>query len=145
MERRTFFRALTLAGAFGVSARAKAAGNEEARATRAVYHIADADKPLAVLGNLKHHRAGGPPGLRLAAVVHGDALAVFRAATTSARLKQAFAAAVGEGVTFYACANTLKANDWTLDDLLPGFQLAEQGGVTKLADLQAQGWAYLRP
>ena len=33
----------------------------------------------------------------------------------------------------------------TLNDLPPGFAVAEKGGVVLLADLQAQGWAYLRP
>lgn len=145
MQRRNFFHALTLAGAFGFTARAAGKDSEEARAMRVVYHIADADKPLFVLSNLRNHRTGGPPGLRLAAVVHGEALAVFRSTTPNARLRQAFAAAVGDGVIFYACANTLEANNWTLQDLLPRFRLAEQGGVTKLADLQVQGWTYLRP
>ena len=33
----------------------------------------------------------------------------------------------------------------TLKDLLPGFVSAERGGVVRIADLQAQGYAYLRP
>jgi len=33
----------------------------------------------------------------------------------------------------------------TLTDLLPGFASADSGGVVKLAELQAQGYAYLRP
>jgi uncharacterized protein len=33
----------------------------------------------------------------------------------------------------------------TLADLLPGFGLADKGGVVKLAELQGQGYAYLRP
>ncbi len=39
----------------------------------------------------------------------------------------------------------LAALKWTLDDLQPGFLLAEKGGVTLIADLQAQGYAYIRP
>jgi intracellular sulfur oxidation DsrE/DsrF family protein len=33
----------------------------------------------------------------------------------------------------------------TLPDLQPGFGVAEKGGVVKLAELQADGWLYLRP
>ena len=51
---------------------------------------------------------------------------------------------LADGVAFYACANTLAAQKWTLTDLQPGFQLADKGGVTLIADLQAQGWAYVR-
>jgi Domain of unknown function (DUF1791). len=32
-----------------------------------------------------------------------------------------------------------------LDDLTPGFVVAEKGGVVRLAELQQQGYAYLRP
>ena len=32
-----------------------------------------------------------------------------------------------------------------LADLAPGFAAAPKGGVAMLADLQAQGWVYLRP
>jgi intracellular sulfur oxidation DsrE/DsrF family protein len=145
MQRRSFFRALTLAGLAGLAPRGANARDDAARATSVVYHLSDADKAAFVLGNLENHRAGGPPGLRLAAVVHGTALPVFRLSTPNAELKRAFAAALADGVAFYACANTLRAHEWTLADLMPGFLLAPEGGVTKLADLQAQGWTYLRP
>lgn len=35
--------------------------------------------------------------------------------------------------------------DLTLPDLLPGFAVAEKGGVVRLAELQAQGYICLRP
>ena len=49
-----------------------------------------------------------------------------------------------EGVTFFACHHTMKAMELTLADLLPGFAVAEKGGVVKLAELQQDGWLYLR-
>jgi intracellular sulfur oxidation DsrE/DsrF family protein len=33
----------------------------------------------------------------------------------------------------------------TLRDLLPGFVSADKGGVVRLAELQAQGYQYIRP
>jgi intracellular sulfur oxidation DsrE/DsrF family protein len=39
----------------------------------------------------------------------------------------------------------MKAQNMTLTDLLPGFVTAEQGGVVRIAELQSQGYAYLRP
>ena len=33
----------------------------------------------------------------------------------------------------------------TLQDLLPGFISAERGGVVRIAELQSQGFVYLRP
>ena len=44
-----------------------------------------------------------------------------------------------------ACINTMKAQEVTLKDLLPGFVVADKGGVVKLAELQSQGYVYLRP
>lgn len=143
MRRRALFKTLMAASLVGLSARRAQA--QEARGQRVVYHVADADKVAFALGNMKNHRAGGPEGLALSAVVHGPALAVFRTQTENEALKREFAARVQAGDKFYACANTLAAHGWTLADILPGFGLAEKGGVVKLADLQAQGWIYLRP
>jgi intracellular sulfur oxidation DsrE/DsrF family protein len=39
----------------------------------------------------------------------------------------------------------MEAQKPNLGDLLPGFVVAEQGAVVKLAELPGQGWAYLRP
>jgi intracellular sulfur oxidation DsrE/DsrF family protein len=143
MQRRLVFKTLLAAGLAGLGGRHAQA--QEARARRVVYHFVDADKVAFALGNMRNHLTGGPEGLKLAAVVHGPALSVFRVHTDNETLKLTFAAALASGDVFYACANTLAAHQWTLVDLLPGFALAEKGGVVKLADLQAQGWAYLRP
>jgi len=49
------------------------------------------------------------------------------------------------GLQLNACINTMQAQNATLADLLPGFVVADQGGVVRLAELQSQGFAYLRP
>ena len=138
MQRRALLSLLAL----GLAAPAAA---QDARARRVVYHIADVDKVAFALANMRNHRAGGPRPLELAAVVHGPALGMLRANTEDEGLRRQFAAHLTAGDVFYACSNTLAAHHWTLDDLLPGFALAEKGGVVKLADLQAEGWIYLRP
>ena len=143
MERRTLFKAL-LTSAVALFATERAVAGD-ARAQRVVYHLADADKVAFALANMKNHHTGRPEGLSLSAVVHGSALSLFRAAGDNEALKQQFASALKAGDIFYACANTLAAHGWTLADLLPGFALADKGGVVKLADLQAEGWIYLRP
>jgi intracellular sulfur oxidation DsrE/DsrF family protein len=143
MKRRTLFTTFAASALASLAARAAAA--EETRAGRVVYHLASADKVAFALSNMKYHRAGGPEGLQLAAVVHGSALGMFTARTGAESLQREFAARTQAGDVFYACANTLAAHQWTLADLLPGFELAREGGVVKLADMQAQGWIYLRP
>jgi uncharacterized protein len=39
----------------------------------------------------------------------------------------------------------VRAKEVTLKDLLPGFIVADKGGVVRIAELQAQGYLYLRP
>jgi intracellular sulfur oxidation DsrE/DsrF family protein len=39
----------------------------------------------------------------------------------------------------------MKAQKITLNDLLPGFVSADRGGVVRIAELQSQGYLYLRP
>ncbi len=141
MQRRTLFRMLAL----GLAAPALARAAEDARATKVVYQIDDVEKIAMALRNMRAHHAGGPDGLKLSAVIYGPALAAFNGKTAKPELAAELAEAMKRGDVFYACVNTLKAFQWTLADLLPGFALADKGGVVKLADLQAQGWIYLRP
>jgi hypothetical protein len=44
-----------------------------------------------------------------------------------------------------ACGNTMRSHKIALADLLPGFATAEKGGVVRVAELQSQGYLYLRP
>jgi uncharacterized protein len=117
------------------------------RATQIVYHLVDAERVAMALGNLRNHvvGAGGPGAATFACVVLGPALKSFRRQSGDLAAAEDMHALLADGVQFYACANTLKAQKWTLDDLQSGFLLAEKGGVTLVADLQAQGYAYIRP
>jgi uncharacterized protein len=114
---------------------------------RVVYHLADPDKAVFVLGNIHNHfeGAGGAGAISIALVVHGPALNSFRATTHDEALRQGFAEAIRTGAKAYACGHTMKAQRLARSDVLPGFAVAEKGGVVLLADLQSQGWAYLRP
>ena len=49
------------------------------------------------------------------------------------------------GLELAACGNTVTSQNVSLKDLLPGFISAEKGGVVRLAELQSQGYLYLRP
>lgn len=144
LGRRLLVKSALLAG-FGLAAAPGRA--EPVRATKIVYHLVDADRVGLALGNLRNHvaGAGGPGAARFACVVLGPALKAFRRSGGDLAVAEDLRDRVADGVAFYACSNTLGALKWTLEDLQPGFQLAEKGGVTLLADLQAQGYAYIRP
>jgi intracellular sulfur oxidation DsrE/DsrF family protein len=130
------------AGTFVGSARA-----DEAIVAKVAYHLSDADKVGFVLGNIANHieGMGGPDKVHIVLVVHGPALAAFRTDRANADIARRLAEAAGAGVGLAACGNTLDAQKMNVTDLLPGFVRADEGGVVRLAQLQAQGYAYLRP
>jgi len=127
--------------------RSRAAQAASPDASKVVYHLADLDKVNFVLGNIKNHYegVGGPSHVKIALVVHGPALKAFQAAAANPIVKKDVSQFHGEGLELNACGNTMKAQKLTLNDLLPGFVAAEQGGVVRIAELQAQGYLYLRP
>jgi len=112
-----------------------------------VYHVSEEGKVGFALNNIQNHinGIGGPENINVVLVLHGPAVkrfsdieAVDKVRTTVAKLQE-------QGVTFEACANTLDALGLEPDELLDGFVIAERGGVTRIAELQTDGYAYIRP
>jgi uncharacterized protein len=114
---------------------------------KVAYHLADLDKVGFVLNNIQNHfdGVGGPDKVTIALIVHGPALKAFHAASANPDTRKRVEKFSQAGVKLNACGNTMKAQDVTLKDLLPGFVAVDEGGVVRLAELQAQGYAYLRP
>jgi intracellular sulfur oxidation DsrE/DsrF family protein len=140
--------ALALTPAALLASRAEAEAKSDApEAGKVVYHLADLDKVDFVLGNINNHYEGmgGPDKVVIALVIHGSALKAFHAADASPDRKKRTADLVKNGLQPSACIHTMRAQTVTVEDLLPGFAVADKGGVVRLAQLQAQGYAYLRP
>ncbi len=116
-------------------------------AAKVVYHLADLDKVDFVLGNIRNHFSGmgGPDKVTIALVVHGPALKAFHSAEASPDMSKRTDELSKSGLQLNACINSMRAQNVTLTDLLPGFIVADKGGVVRLAELQGQGYAYLRP
>lgn len=147
-RRNILWGALSALSAAFAASRAGAATEAPAPAKlKVVYHLSDLDKVSFVLGNIQNHfdGVGGPDNVTIALVIHGQALRAFHAARanpdTSSRVGQ-FSKA---GLQLAACGNTMKSQNVELKDLLPGFVAAEKGGVVRIAELQSQGYLYLRP
>lgn len=149
LDRRGLFSRLALAasGLAGVAVAARDAGAQTQGPLKVVYHLADFDKVGFVLGNIENHieGAGGPGKVTIALVVHGPALRGFHSAGASPDIRRRTGWQRDKGVALHACGNTMKGQNVTLAQLLPGFEAAPQGGVTKIAELQAQGYFYIRP
>jgi intracellular sulfur oxidation DsrE/DsrF family protein len=147
MNRRGVLAAVAAAtgGFFAASAkRAEAAAPDK---TKVVYHLTDLDKVGFALGNIKNHYegVGGPANVTIALVVHGPALKGFHTASASPESVKRLADFSRAGLQLNACGNTMKAQEVTLKDLLPGFVVNEAGGVVRLAELQSMGYVYLKP
>lgn len=111
------------------------------------YHLSDLDKVDFVLGNIRNHfdGMGGPGKVKIALVVHGPALKAFHSAGASPETTKRTAELAKTGLQLNACINIMHTQNVTLIDLLPGFIIADKGGVVRLAELQSQGYIYLRP
>ena len=109
--------------------------------------MSDLDKVAFVLGNIRNHfdGMGGPDKVTIALVVHGPALGAFHNSSATPDIARRVHEFAKSGLQLNACGNTMRAQKVTLADLLPGFVKAERGGVVRLTELQAQGYAYLRP
>jgi hypothetical protein len=149
MDRRSvLLRAATALGAALAASRAGAATESPAETRlKVVYHLSDLDKVHFVLGNIQNHLdgAGGPTMSPLRWWCTARRCGRSRPSRPIPRLTQDFGKLSKAGVGFAACGNTMKAQKITLGDLLPGFVNADKGGVVRIAELQSQGYLYLRP
>ncbi|OKO77771.1 DsrE family protein [Bradyrhizobium sp. AS23.2] len=136
-----------LGAALGASSAKAATEAGAGNKLRVVYHLSDAEKVNFVLGNIQNHidGVGGPDHVTIALVIHGPALKAFQSAQATPDVSKRVGDFSKDGVELAACGNTMKAQNVTLTDLLPGFVSAEKGGVVRLAELQSQGYLYLRP
>jgi len=138
---------MTAAGGLFAASTTKARAAATPDKTTVVYHLTDLDKVAFVLGNIKNHYegVGGPANVTIALVVHGPALKGFHAATANPESTRRVADFHKAGLQMSACGNTMRSQEVTLKELLPGFVVAEGGGVVRIAELQSQGYVYLRP
>lgn len=99
------------------------------------------------LRNIQNHveGTGGSGGAEIVLVVIGPALAAFRRDKADGILAVDVARLVKSGVGIQACGNTMGAMGMSLPELLPGFVKIEKSGVVRLAELQDEGFAYIRP
>lgn len=114
---------------------------------KVVYHVSEEDKVPFVLNNIQNHidGVGGPDNIEVVLVAHGPAVKALNDIEAVDRVRGNVSKLQEQGVEVAICANTLEVIDMDRDELLPGLVIAEQGGVTRIAELQAQGYLYLRP
>jgi hypothetical protein len=114
---------------------------------KVVYHVSELEKVGFALGNMANHitGVGGPENVEIVLVAHGPALKAFHDISADPQVADRVAALQGNGVQFEACGNTMNAQAVGLDDLLGGFARRDEGGVVRIAQLQSEGYLYIRP
>lgn len=109
-----------------------------------VFHISsgDAFAQKLVLNNAQNlANFYGPDKVVIEVVAYGPGLrALFKENAYSKRIQRM----AKEGITFTACANTMKAMGRDLPTLNKVAKVVP-GGVVRLTELQEAGWTYIRP
>lgn len=145
---RTYIQALTALGTFallvsvGVSAaepKAKTAAKE-----KVAFQISEADpkKLNIVLGAARNaQKAYGKNNSVIEVVAFGPGVNLF---TLESESGQRIDAALKDGIKILICENTLKAQNMSEADLLPGLGYVP-AGILHLMQRQKQGYAYILP
>jgi hypothetical protein len=112
-----------------------------------VYHVSEADRVPFVINNIDNHiqGAGGADRVNIVLVMHGPAVKAFNDIEAVDKVRNRVSGLQEQGVAFNVCGKTLKVMDLSMDELLPGMVEVSQGGVTRIAELQSQGYVYIRP
>ena len=111
----------------------------------AIFHISsgDAFAQKLVLNNAQNlSNFYGPDKVAIEVVAYGPGLrALFKENTNSKRIQRM---ADQQGITFSACANTMKGRGRDVPTLNKVVKVVP-GGVVRIMELQEAGWSYIRP
>ncbi|MEE9258719.1 MAG: DsrE family protein [Nitrospinaceae bacterium] len=117
---------------------------------KVLYHIdgpnlAVAKYAMALIN--KHIEAeGGPDKIDVKVVIHGPALLLFDKAEVDPGLKEKFDLIIGKGVQPEMCQVSMKLFKKPLDSLVAGLvPTGHPVAVKRIADLQEQGYLYIKP
>ena len=117
---------------------------------KVVYHVdgndlATAKYAMALIN--KHIEAeGGPDKIDIVLVVHGPALELFKEESVDQDLKGKLKMILDKGAQAEMCQVSMQLFGTPLEKLVAGFQPTEHPvAVKRIADLQRQGYVYIKP
>lgn len=121
-----------------------------AEKTKVLYHVDGADPKVAkyamALINKHIEAEGGPENIDVVLVVHGPALPLFAKKTIDPGLAKKFQLIIDNGAQAEMCQVSMKIFNKPLDELAPGFKpTAHPVAVKRIADLQKEGYIYIKP
>ena len=117
---------------------------------KVLYHVDGKDPEVAkyALALINKHidAEGGPDKIDVELVVHGPALELFEKDKMDPEMTKRFEQAIGKGVKAEMCQVSMKAFGKTIDNLAKGFVATlHPVAVKRIADLQQQGYLYIKP
>ncbi len=121
-----------------------------AEKVKVLYHVDGKDPAVAkyamALINKHIEAEGGPENIDIVLVVHGPALALFDKEKIDPELLKRFKLIIDSGAKAEMCQVSMKLFKKPLDQLAPGFQpTAHPVAVKRIADLQKEGYLYIKP
>ena len=153
-------QAESVSGTENAAANADPAQESRYAKQKVVYHINGygAKEQTAALRNIQNHiNAVGAGNLDLKVVLHGDGLSLLlepdglegtkmKEANADHEMQARISGLKEQGVAFDVCANTVKGRKVSTDNLYD-FSDADMvpSGVAELAQLQIQGYTYIKP
>jgi len=117
---------------------------------KVLYHVDGKDPEVAkyalALINKHIEAEGGPDNIDVELVVHGPALALFEKDKMDPEMTKRFDQIIEKGVKAEMCQVSMKMFGKTLDNLAKGFVATlHPVAVKRIADLQQQGFLYIKP
>lgn len=147
----TFFVALMCAAGLSMSPmHLQAADSSGHDKVKVLYHVDGKDPEVAkyALALINKHidAEGGPDKIDVELVVHGPALELFEKDKMDPEMAKRFDQAIEKGVKAEMCQVSMKFFGKTLDNLAKGFVATlHPVAVKRIADLQQQGYLYIKP
>jgi intracellular sulfur oxidation DsrE/DsrF family protein len=128
----------------------RAAAAEGKAKVKVLYHVDGKDPDVAkyalALINKHIEAEGGPENIDVELIVHGPALELFEADKMDPEMKKRFDQVIEKGVHAEMCQVSMKMFGKTLDNLAKGFVATlHPVAVKRIADLQQQGYLYIKP
>lgn len=130
--------------------RAEAAEGQGKGKVKVLYHVDGKDPDVAkyalALINKHIEAEGGPENIDVELIVHGPALELFEADRMDPEMKKRFDQVIEKGVHAEMCQVSMKLFGKPLEKLAKGFVATlHPVAVKRIADLQQQGYLYIKP
>ena len=131
-------------------ARLDAADVQSNGKVKVIYHVDGKDPEVAkyalALINKHIEAEGGPDKIDVELIVHGPALELFEKDNMDAEMTKRFDQIMAKGVKAEMCQVSMKFFGKTIDNLAKGFVATlHPVAVKRIADLQQQGYLYIKP